>query len=493
MNPGSPPNRELPHSHSRRVAGNAAYLALADIANKVLMFFFFVLAARHLGVEKFGAFSFALAFVTMFAVLADLGLGAYTAREVARDGSVANRLFANALSTKVFVSLLLVVSLGVISVFVGFDAARASLIRVSSLFILASSVVLFCGAVFQGFERMVYTALVRVVQTILLLTGAVLLSRGSADPVRYAWLYSGCGLAAAVLALALSTRFVAVRLNVKVADWVRMLKGSLPMGLAAVFAVLYYWNGTALLALVRGDAAAGVFNAAFRLSQGVVFAAFAFSGAIYPVMSRASLGESARLGAILTKSLRYMVILAVPLGVIGSVLAGDIVRLLYGSEYAGAAVVLMVLVWWASSVCLNSVLAQFFYSSNRAGVVTAQTASSLGVCVLTNLLLIPRFGALGAAVALVAAEAIGLTFLLVAQSRTPHRARLLGVVSVLVRASLAATLAAAGGWFGARLHPIAGVLVAALLYVPILIAFRGLKREDLALLQVLRRGVYAKH
>ena len=91
MNPTSRSDRDNPAHVARRVAKNAVYLAFADVTSKILGFVFYLLAARGLGVEKFGVLSFALAFVTMLGVLTDLGLGAVTAREIARNPGVAQR------------------------------------------------------------------------------------------------------------------------------------------------------------------------------------------------------------------------------------------------------------------------------------------------------------------------------------------------------------------------------------------------------------------
>jgi len=44
-------DRDHPTQATRRIAKNTAYLALADVASKILGFVFYLVAARGLGVE----------------------------------------------------------------------------------------------------------------------------------------------------------------------------------------------------------------------------------------------------------------------------------------------------------------------------------------------------------------------------------------------------------------------------------------------------------
>jgi O-antigen/teichoic acid export membrane protein len=64
---------------------------------------------------------------------------------------------------------------------------------------------------------------------------------------------------------------------------------------------------------------------------------------------------------------------------------------------------------------VNLLLSNYFLATNRPAVVTIQAGVSLGICVLGNILLIPSLGAVGAAVAIVSAEAAGGVFLFVRQ------------------------------------------------------------------------------
>lgn len=484
MSPDPGIDRDHPSLAVPRVARNTLYLALAEVANKIMAFVFYALAARHLGTEKFGTFSFALAFTTMFSVFTDPGLGFFTAREIARNPSVADRYVGNALVIKVVASILLIGAVSLAVRLLGYPGATITIVTVTSLFILSNAVTLHYGFVFQGFERMGFTALSRALQTGTLIVGGFLLSRGAAVTLHYVWLYVGAGFVAALAAAATAAAVSVVpKLRLNLRDWPGMLRASFPFGLASMFAVLYYWNGTALLSKLRGDVDVGLYSAAFRLVLGFVFLSFAFSGAMYPVMSRLHTVAAERLKAGFTASLRYVTILAVPLGVIGLALAAPLVAFVYGGQYEGSAAILCILVWWGGFASFNSMLSNYLYAANRPKVVVLQSVVGLGINVALNLLLIPLLGGIGVAISIAAAELTGTVVLMLAQRKTAARADLRQLAGCAARCLLAAVVVAPISWQLARLHVLTAVVGGLGLYFLALVLLRGLGKADVLMLR----------
>ncbi len=484
MSLGAESHPEKPYSAARRVAKNTFYLALAEIANKLMTFAFFALAARHLGRERFGTFSFALAFNAMFSVFTDLGLGFLTAREIARSHAGAGRYVGNSLAAKSIASFLLAGLSILVARLLGYPPATVALVAVTSMFILASAVATYFGAVFQGFERMEFTALTRLLQTATLILGASVIGRGAVVTMRYAWLYVGAGFVAALCG-ALLTKWKLVRggLSCTLQELKAMLKAGLPFGIGSVFVVLYYWNGTAFLSKFKDDAEVGLYSAAFRLVLGIGFLAYAFSGAMYPLMSRLHIAATERLKAGLTASLRYVLVLAVPMGVFVSVLASQIIVLIYGAQYAAAAPVLRILAWWGGLASLNSMLSNYLYAVDRPKTVLLQSALGLITNVALNLLLIPLLGGRGVAIAIVAAELCGTIILLLAQTTTASRADMRQVFAAVIKCFAAAAVAVALAFYVAKvLHIVPGLVAGLALYTGLIVLLRVIDRTEMAAL-----------
>jgi O-antigen/teichoic acid export membrane protein len=489
MNTEARSDRDYPRSDTRRVARNTAYLALADVAGKVMVFLFYVLAARHLGVERYGVLSFALAFTTMLGVLTDLGLGVIATREIARAPGQARPQINDALTIRLVGSAIVIAIIAVLVNLLGYPGTTIRVVYICSVCVLTNAVIsLFC-AIFQGHERMELLAINRMAQTAVLVVGAFLLLRGPAVTERYAFLFVLAGAVSVILAgvNAVSLRG-RLKLSFAVSHWLSLLRASVPVGLATVFTMFYYWVGTTVLSKLAGDAAVGSYSAAFRVANGLAFMGFAFSGAVYPLFSRLFVSSSERLVRALELSFKYMVILALPVAAFGAAFGTQVVLLVYGREYSGAVPVLRLLVWWGAFASVNSLLSNYLISAGRPGMVTAQTGIALAVNLGLNFMLIPAFGATGTALAIAVSEAIGLLYLAVSHSRVQQHARARSTVGGVVRVLVAlagALLVAAGvaGW-----NWVAGLAAGITVYLVLLVATRALGSSDVAMLRPLLGG-----
>jgi len=489
VNPVSRSPRDHPAQAARLVARNTVYLALAEAAGKAMAFFYYLLAARHLGVERYGVLSFALAFTAMLGVLTDLGLGTIATREIARNPKHARPQVDDALTIRLVASVVIIVVIAVLVNVLRYPGTTIRVVYICSVSVLTNAVASLLCNVFQGFERMELVALNRISQTAVLVIGALLLPRSPSVAERYAFLYVVAGVASVVVSgINAAPRLVRPRLSFDVGRWWESLRASTPIGLAAVFTLFYYWSGTTLLSKMSGDSAVGNYSAAFRLTTALVFVGMAFSGAVYPLFSRLSAGGSDRPVRALETATKYMVWLSLPTAAFGAVFARPAVLLLYGGGYQGAVVVLRVLVWWGALASLNSLFSNYLISVRRASAVTIQTAISLAVNVGLAIALIPTLGAVGTATALVASEVVGLACLTATLLRLPGRVHIRPVAVNLLRVALALGLAIVAAREAARLNVALGLAAGLAAYGLLLFAVRAAGKEDLRALWSLLIG-----
>ncbi len=72
-------------SDVRNVARNTTWLFISYVVSSFFNFFYNMYIARYLKTNGYGELNFALAFVSIFNVLADLGISMLATREIARD------------------------------------------------------------------------------------------------------------------------------------------------------------------------------------------------------------------------------------------------------------------------------------------------------------------------------------------------------------------------------------------------------------------------
>ena len=164
-------------------------------------------------------------------------------------------------------------------------------------------------------------------------------------------------------------------------------------------AIMYTMMDAFLLSALRPVAEVGFFSIAFNWVTLVTYLVPLSSVALFPYFSEE--GTAERRGALFILSMRYTLLIVVPLTLLLLVFAYPIIRIFYGAPYVAAAGVLGVLGVVALPVVLNSLLASYFIGSGKPRIPALITGGALVAAVALNLFLIPLFGAVGAAAATV--------------------------------------------------------------------------------------------
>jgi O-antigen/teichoic acid export membrane protein len=192
-------------------------------------------------------------------------------------------------------------------------------------------------------------------------------------------------------------------------------------------------------------------------------------------------GRADELAQLHARAMRYLVLLGAPLAVGLAVTAPAVVRLLYGPAYAPAATPLAILA--AGSLVAFSAGASpaVVHATRHQDELLRQGVLAAAVDVLLAVLLVPAAGALGAALASVAAQSLGSVLAIRAAVRHAGAAVPVGPLARIVGAALGMGLVAAIPLLA--LDGAAGLAVAvtagAAAYPLALRALRALTAEDL--------------
>jgi O-antigen/teichoic acid export membrane protein len=245
-----------------------------------------------------------------------------------------------------------------------------------------------------------------------------------------------------------------------------MAKPVLTLGAAQCLGLMSYNVDSVLLGMLAGSVPVGLYAAAYKPVTAVLAAPVTYYQGLFPALSRSYGEDRKKFRAILVRSLRFTAILAAPLGVGGTMLAAPVVRLLFGESYGASVPVLQVLSWSAVLVTMRG---NFRYSLNAAGrqrldLICAGSAGAWNIGL--NLLLIPRFGIVGAAWATVMSEVWWFCLARYLFSRHVMRMPLLPLVwrPAMAGAAMAGALVMTGEWQW-MVRAAAGVLVYGLVLV----------------------------
>ena len=474
----------------QRIAKNTIFLLVSQVINLLLAFLYMTYIARYLGPSGFGVLSFALAFTGIFAVFADFGLQLLITREVARDKNLTQKYLANFSLMKIILAVFAYGLIAVIINLMGYPRQTIQVVYLIGAYVICSAFTQMFYSTFQAYERMEFQAIGQLLNSVLMLVFIVVAISLGLDIVIFAYIY----VAVAVVTLLYSyivmkspffkysIDWVPTMLEMDRDFWKLTFKRVLPFGLTTVFVTSFYWISTIMLSVMKGDAMVGWYNASYRMVLILSFIPAAVIAAIYPVMSKLFITSQDSLKMVHEKSLRYLAILAIPLGIGTTILASRFISLIFGSEYAESITALQILVWSEVFIFISMPFANLFNSMNKQVLTTVITGVCLIINVVFNLALIPRYGLIGASTTTVITEAVSLILCLVfaAGMKRGFSGKDIKYLAKVIVASILM------GIYILLVHELNLILIivsSVLLYFILLYAIKGIEKEDIALIK----------
>lgn len=453
---------------------NAASRAAGEVIAKGASLALFVVMARELGAEGFGAFNFALSLATVLIAASGFGMDSLLAREISRDHQRAHYFVTNVVAFKVVTSLVLVAAMAIIVNVGNYDSDVRLAVYLIGLGVAIENLAGTWHYTMQGFERLALVSPSLIVQRLATAAvGIALLVTGHGLVAVSAVYLGGAVLGWLTAAILLHTRVVRPQFSLNPSDWIGLARTAIPIGIIGLlFSVLLQFDVALLSFFTGGDKEeVGVYSAAFRVVSALFFLSWTLSQAMQPWLTRQ--GDEVALVRGYALGLKTITAAMLPLGIALAVLAEPIVDLLYGPEYAASVTPLQLLAVVIAVYGINQLTGVSLISRYRPGAFRTALLVVIAQNIACNAMLIPLFGADGAALT-AASSAVLLTVLSIGAGW-----RTLGAIDLsrtftgplLAGAAMAAVMLPIGSWL------IAGV-AGALAYVAMLGGWERLRNRD---------------
>lgn len=384
----------------RRFVGNYIFALSADVVQRISAALIVIWVSRQLGVDEAGIYFLALSFATLFGHLSYWGLDQLLTREVAKAPERGNQFMVNFIGVRAVLSLLMMAVLSVAVVWLGYAPYTSRVILLLGLTILPDSIINICQSVFMACEQMAYLTVASLLNGVVRVVAGVLA------------LVGGLGLEGVALGLVLASTSTMLLLMYLIRtrlfrpiwrfDWAfcrHQLSTGLPFLLIGAFFILENQLDVVLLSRLGDEYQVGLYGAATTVVAALVLIPFAFRTAIFPVMSRLYATSPDALRRLYDQSFKYLLLAGLPIAAGVTMLASDIVTLVFGGRFAPTASVLQILVWSLFLIFLNVLNSRLLVVTDQQRTIAVFLLLSLGVNVALNLFLIPQWGAAGAAVA----------------------------------------------------------------------------------------------
>ncbi|MDI6644169.1 MAG: flippase [Methanobacteriaceae archaeon] len=394
----------------QRIAKNTSVLVIAQILNYALGFLFIAFTARYLGAENFGILSFALAFAGIFGVLNDLGLSTLMTREVSKKKSYTKKYLGNIITIKMVLSII-VSALIIITINIpNYPYQTVFTVYLAMLFVIANSFNQIFNSVFQSYEKMEYQSLGIIINSLMLFSGALLLIHYELNVTYFALLYFISISVVLIYNLIVCTlKFIRPKIEFDLNFWKPFIKESLPLGLSTLCVVAYFRIDTILLSLLtpNGNEAIGLYNAAYRISEAFLFIPTAFMGAIFPLLSKYYKPYSMEsFEKLYSKGFKLLLIIGLFIAINLSFFSSYIIPLVYGPQFNGSVFALQIISWSLLFMFIGGLLSFSLISIGIQRIILKYTIIGLIFNIILNIILIPSFSYIGAAIGTVMTELV---------------------------------------------------------------------------------------
>ncbi len=388
------------HITGKRIAKNTVILILLRVGVPLFSVLLMLVLARKLGTEGIGRYVLAYSLLELFNTIGPLGLYAVITREGSRNRPILEKMLANAMTMGAVVSVLLIIVMVFIGKVLGYDAQTQQVLVILSMAILPCTLGNFFEGASIAVEKMNFIAYSTFVEYAIKIGIGVGL------------LFLGYGLEA-VMIVAVLGRFASAILNafllrsenIRVRfgfdpEMIRMLLKLCPAFLfIGIFATLYWRIDILMLSWMRPLEDVGLYGAAYRLFNFAIMIPASLSLALYPQMTRLIQQDQEQLVRLGRIALRYLFALTLPIAVGLTFIGQDALIMLFGKDFQFASITVAVLAWALIPYGVVRYNAYLLFAADRQNVDLIINIIMAVLNILMNLMLIPRYGHLGAAIA----------------------------------------------------------------------------------------------
>lgn len=394
-------------SQVKTIFKNMSWLLVSQIIASVCAFIWTILMARYLGVNHYGIFGFATSFTAILAIIVDLGINTHVVRHVATDYDSAPKYLGNALPLKSIFSILAMILTLIILIIMKADELTTTVTLLFTIEMIIKSYVNLLNGSFQAFEEGKYQGIGNTILHVILLIFILITIFTDFGLIGISVSYILANAITLLYAYYSFKKHITkpkFELDLEFCKQITVL--SIPFAVIGLLYTIYYSIDIVMLTNMVGSYASGIYNATYKLISVLTLFYSVYTAVIFPVMSRLFNNDESLLLISLEKSIKYLMLIIIPIAVATVLYSADIVHLIYGHEYDAASSVLTILIWTVCLLFVSGACNSLLNASHKEVAVTKIYAVAAVFNIVLNFFLIPKFSYNGAAMTTVLSDVL---------------------------------------------------------------------------------------
>lgn len=388
-------------SQKQTIVKNVFWLGLSQAGSRLIRAIIIIYAARALGKADYGVFSYLLGLAGFFTIFGDVGINQIITREMAKHPERRLAYFSTAFWMKVFLfSAMTVLIVFSVPYFSNVEKAN-QLIYIVVLITIFDGLREFCFTAFRAKEKMEMEALVMTLTNTAITVFGFIALYFYLSSQSLGWSYAiatAAGATAGVVILRSSFKAVLSGFDKNLIK--PIIKDAWPILLTGTVGALSFNTDIIMLGWWHAAEEIGIYSA----SQKIVFLLYSLpailASAFFPALSRLiGQKEKDKIKQLMEKGAAASFVIAVPMAIGGIILARPIIELIYKQEYLSSIPTFQILIATLLTVFPSTLIANALIAYNQQKKLGLYTALGAGANIALNAMLIPVYGAAGAAAA----------------------------------------------------------------------------------------------
>jgi len=358
---------------------------------------------NRVGTTEYGMYFSLFSLSVLLNILLDAGLTNFNNRAISRNKNKLQVYLPNLLGVKLilaFVYLLVCLALGLM---LQYNQRQLSLLFILCLNQFLNSLILFLRSSISGLQYYTTDSLLSVLDRLLVIIfcGLLLWTNLTGGTFRiewFAWIQTlSYGLTALTVFLILQHKARRLTWHIHLSSFIRILRYSLPYATLVFLMACYSRIDSVMIErmLPDGKYQAGIYAQAFRILDAAAMAGYLFAGLLLPMFS-SLLKKKEDVSSLLYLAFSLIIIPAITASLVTLLYKNPLMFLLY--HHTEAAPVLGILMMAFPGFATTYIFGTLLTAAGRLKELNLMAASVLLTNVILNLWLIPRHGALGAAI-----------------------------------------------------------------------------------------------
>jgi O-antigen/teichoic acid export membrane protein len=447
------------------VAKNTVWLSISNFGGRLIKAIIVIYGARVLGAAGYGVFSYAVTLAGLFAIFIDLGINSILIRDGAKTSpDERQRLFSTTLLMKVILMAAVIIFIVTVAPYFSTLPGARVLLPFVALMTVFDGMREFLSSLFRAEEKMQWDAAAFLASNIAVVFFGFIFLRIAATPFSFTGAYAlGTAVGAFVAVLFLRNRFKKVFSGVSLKRMGIILKSAWPFAIISALGVLLTSSDILIISWMKSASDVGIYSAGIRIIQLLYIIPTIIQLSTLPILSRLTKGDPGKFRLAFEKIFSLVFLVSLPISLGGAILGAQIMGLVFGNAYVVGGMALSILMLgisidYAGGVISNSV----FVRDHQKSLITC-TAIAGVANILFDLLLIPRWGMAGSAMATLIALILSNSYLWYVAKKLsnfsflPYIKRICG--AGIIMAATTALLYAAG------INVIANVLISGAVYI----------------------------